>query len=363
MAQLIKVEPFLGPMAADPSLRGLMGALSTALQGVNSGQTSLENILGPIRRLAEALESLRSDDKRAYFSWRNLISGSAPDEQELRHLILVDPHLEFSQLQPGEVPIAAIRTAARALRLDAAHGVSVRLTGPVPLQDEEFSTLGERALLIAALALAAIIVMLWMAVRSIRLIAAILAHHAAGLIRRSGGSGRIPSLQCDLGGRYSFVRRPRYRLRHSIQCPLSGREEPRTEVRAALVATAGRPWVARCAWRRSLSPRDSSPSRRPITMECPNSEWSPGLACSLRLTLNLTLLPALIQLSRPPGAGPARIPAAGADRCVRARAPAAGGRHRLRRGAGFAAGSAAAALRLQPDAPAQFQGRIRRHLC
>ena len=42
MAQLIKVEPFLGPLAADPSLRGLMGTLSTALQGVNSGQVFLQ---------------------------------------------------------------------------------------------------------------------------------------------------------------------------------------------------------------------------------------------------------------------------------------------------------------------------------
>jgi hopanoid biosynthesis associated RND transporter like protein HpnN len=299
MAQLIKVEPFLGPMAADPSLRGLMGALSTALQGVNSGQTSLENILGPIRRLAEALESLRSDDKRAYFSWRNLISGSAPDEQELRHLILVDPHLEFSQLQPGEVPIAAIRTAARALRLDAAHGVSVRITGPVALQDEEFATLAERAPLIAALAIAAISMMLWMAVRSIWLIVAILGTTLVGLVSAAAlGLGIfhrfnvisvafIPlfvGLGIDLGIQFSV----RYRAERGTQ----------KDVRAALVATGQ-------VMGRSLTLAAAAIAAGFLAF-APTAYYGlsqlgviAGFGMFIALTLNLTLLPALIQLSKP----------------------------------------------------------------
>jgi hopanoid biosynthesis associated RND transporter like protein HpnN len=299
MAQLIKVEPFLGPMAADPSLRGLMGALSTALQGVNSGQTSLENILGPIRRLAEALESLRSDDKRAYFSWRNLISGSAPDEQELRHLILVDPHLEFSQLQPGEVPIAAIRTAARALRLDAAHGVSVRITGPVALQDEEFATLAERAPLIAALAIAAISMMLWMAVRSIWLIVTILGTTLVGLVSAAAlGLGIfhrfnvisvafIPlfvGLGIDLGIQFSV----RYRAERGTQ----------KDVRAALVATGQ-------VMGRSLTLAAAAIAAGFLAF-APTAYYGlsqlgviAGFGMFIALTLNLTLLPALIQLSKP----------------------------------------------------------------
>ncbi len=299
MAQLIKVEPFLGPMAADPSLRGLMGALSTALQGVNSGQTSLENILGPVRRLAEALESLRSDDKRAYFSWRNLISGSAPDEQELRHLILVDPHLEFSQLQPGEVPIAAIRTAARALRLDAAHGVSVRITGPVALQDEEFATLAERAPLIAALAIAAISMMLWMAVRSIWLIVAILGTTLVGLVSAAAlGLGIfhrfnvisvafIPlfvGLGIDLGIQFSV----RYRAERGTQ----------KDVRAALVATGQ-------VMGRSLTLAAAAIAAGFLAF-APTAYYGlsqlgviAGFGMFIALTLNLTLLPALIQLSKP----------------------------------------------------------------
>jgi uncharacterized protein len=300
MAELIKVEPFLGPMAADPSLRGLMGALSTALQGVNSGQTSLENILRPIRRLAEALEGLRSD-KRVYFSWRNLISGGAADERELRHLILVDPRLEFSQLQPGELPIAAIRATAKALRLDAAHGVSVRITGPVPLQDEEFATLAEHAPLIAALALAAISMMLWMAVRSIWLIVAILGTTFVGLVSAAAlGLGIfhrfnvisvafIPlfvGLGIDFGIQFSV----RYRAERGTQ----------KDVRRALVASGQ-------GMGRSLTLAAAAIAAGFLAF-APTAYYGlsqlgviAGFGMFIALTLNLTLLPSLVQLTRPPG--------------------------------------------------------------
>ena len=42
-------------------------------------------------------------------------------------LILIDPKLDYTKLQPGQAPSKAIRDAAKALQLDAVHGVSVRL--------------------------------------------------------------------------------------------------------------------------------------------------------------------------------------------------------------------------------------------
>jgi uncharacterized protein len=300
MAQLIKAEPFLGPLAADPSLRGLMGALSTILRGVNSGRASLADLQGLIRRLADALQALRNDD-RVYFSWRNLLSGGAPDKRQLRHLIFVDPHLDFSQLQPGAAATAAIRTAARALQLDAAHGVRVRLTGEVPLQDEEFATLAERAPLIAGLALGAICLMLWMAVRSIRLIAAILATTLVGLLSAAGlglavfhrfnviSVAFIPlfvGLGIDIGIQFSV----RYRAeRHGHK-----------DVRAALAAT-GR------GMGRSLTLAATAIAAGFLAF-APTAYYGvsqlgviAGLGMFMALALNLTLLPALIQLTRAPG--------------------------------------------------------------
>lgn len=181
VAQIVKVQPFLGSMASDPSIRGLANTLSLIAKGVNNGETSAQDLRTPLRTLADALEGLAAG-RRPFFSWRTLITGDEPQESELRHIILIDPRLDFTHLQPGKLPIDAIRAGAQRLQLDPAHGVRVRLTGPVPLQDEEFATLTQRAGLIAALASAAIILMLWFAVHSARLIAAILATTLVGLL-------------------------------------------------------------------------------------------------------------------------------------------------------------------------------------
>ena len=61
--------------------------------------------------------------------------------RETRHLILIQPKLNYEVLEPGARASDAIRQAARDLQLMPEDGVTVRLTGPVPLADEEFSTL------------------------------------------------------------------------------------------------------------------------------------------------------------------------------------------------------------------------------
>ena len=180
MAKLVSAQPFLGPLAADPSLRGLADALSTTLMGVTTGQAQLTDLDPPIVALSNSIEGVKSG-KPAYFSWRALISGKAAPKRETRRIVVASPVLNFAKLQSGAGPTAFIRGAASAGYFDPAHGVTVRLTGPVPLQDEEFATLADRAALIASLAVIAIISMLWMAVRSVRLIGAILLVTLVGL--------------------------------------------------------------------------------------------------------------------------------------------------------------------------------------
>ena len=181
MDQLVKAQPFLGPLAADPTLRGLARTFSTILQGVGSGDATLTDLDRPIAALSTTLDELRAD-KPAVFSWRSLISGKPAEPRALRRIVLASPVLNFSELLSGAGPSDFIRKATRDAKFDPAHGVTVRLTGPVPLQDEEFATLADRAALIGALAGAAILIMLWMAVRSARLIAAIVITTLIGLV-------------------------------------------------------------------------------------------------------------------------------------------------------------------------------------
>jgi hopanoid biosynthesis associated RND transporter like protein HpnN len=301
IAQLLKGQPFLGSMASDPSLRGLANTLSLTAQGLNNGQASWEELRAPMRTLADALQGLAAG-RPPYFSWRALIAGHEPETRDLRHIILVNPVLDFTRLQPGKLAIDAIRDTAKRLQLDSAHGVRVRLTGPVPLQDEEFATLAERAGLIAALASGAIILMLWFAVRSPWLIASILATTLVGLLTATAlGLGLfhrfnvisvafIPlfvGMGMDLGIQFSV----RYRAERAAGA----------EVGAALLAT-GR------TMGKSLTLAAAAIGAGFLAFT-PTAYYGvselgviAGLGMFVALALNLTLLPALIALARPPGA-------------------------------------------------------------
>jgi hopanoid biosynthesis associated RND transporter like protein HpnN len=182
VAALVKAQPLLGPLAADPSLRGVAGAVSTMLDGVDAGQASLTDIRAPMQALADATNSSLAG-KPTFFSWQKLFAaGGSSLAAPTRRLILVRPVLDYGSLMPGEDASAAVHATAKALNLDAAHGMNVRLTGDVPLSDEEFATLQDNIGLVAGVMLAAMLATLWLATRSIKLVAAIIVTIAIGLL-------------------------------------------------------------------------------------------------------------------------------------------------------------------------------------
>jgi len=306
LKQLISAEPFLGPMAADPSLRGLMGSLGTALQGVSAGQAQLSALAPPMKRLADALETVERG-RPAVFSWQALIGGADP--RQLRKIIMVDPKLDYAKLEPGAEASDAIHAAARGLALDAAHGVTVRLTGDAPMSDDELASLADRALPIAIVALTAIIAMLWFAVRSAKVIVAILATTLTGLtIAAAMGllifktfnmiSIAFIPLFVGLGIDFGIQLSVRYRTEHA----------PGVGDRQALAAAGermGRPLaLAACAIAAGFL------SFIPTAYVGVSQLGAiAGVGMLIALALNLTLLPALIVLLRPAAAPPAPPPA------------------------------------------------------
>ncbi len=304
MGQLIKAQPFLGPLAADPSLRGLAGTLSTALRGVGSGDAKLAELDRPIQSLGAVLDNLKAG-KPALFSWRTLISGKPVERRDLRRIVLSSPVLNFEKLESGAGPTAFIRKAALDSHFDAAHGVRLRLTGPVPLQDEEFATLADRAALIGALAGGAILLMLWMAVRSPRLIAAIVVTTLVGLISAAAvgllifhrfnviSVAFIPlfvGLGIDFGIQFSVRFRTEFAAGLGLRDALvaSGQGMGRSLTLAAAAIAAGFLAFAPTAY--------VGVSQLGVIA---------GLGMFIALALNLSLLPALIWLlGAPKGAAP-----------------------------------------------------------
>ncbi len=175
-AALIAAQPFLGPLAADPSLRGVMTSLSTVLTGVANGSAKLADVDKPVAALGTALAAVAAG-KPATFSWIDLFdSGSGKLKPPRRRIVVVQPVLDYSALQPGEAAGDAIRRAAQGLP------ARIRLTGAVPLADEEFASLADHAWLVGGVMLASMLGVLTIAVRSTRMVAAITVVTLAGLV-------------------------------------------------------------------------------------------------------------------------------------------------------------------------------------
>jgi uncharacterized protein len=178
---LIRQQALLGPLAADPSLRGVTQALSLGTRGVQAGATTMDELAVTMKAFSDVFEQVLAG-RPARLSWQTVLSGGKIEARELRRFILIQPNLDYTALQPGARATNLVRQTAARLELTPDHGVRVRLTGPVPLADDEFATIAENAGLNATLTIAAIALVLFLALGSARLIFAVLATLFAGLV-------------------------------------------------------------------------------------------------------------------------------------------------------------------------------------
>ncbi|MBX9796563.1 MAG: MMPL family transporter, partial [Sphingomonas sp.] len=178
---LVQAQPLLGPLAADPSLRGIAQAFQTALIGVERGDTTLDRLDRPMVALDTALRDVEAG-RPTFFSWQQLFAEKGSPQAPRRRLVLAQPVLDYTALKPGEAAVNAIFATARELKLDGAHGVNVQVTGEVPLNDEEFATLEENIGYVGLVMALAMLFTLWLATKSAKTVAAIVVTTLVGLV-------------------------------------------------------------------------------------------------------------------------------------------------------------------------------------
>jgi uncharacterized protein len=177
---LTDAEPILETLAADPSLRGELDALSFGVMGVQRGKLKLDDLTRPLTLVADALNDVLGY-RPASFSFRALASDTPETPRDRRGIIEMEPKLNFAALMPGLAATDAIRQIARDLNLADDYQAKVRLTGQVPIDDDEFGTLKQGAALNAFLSIVAVLVILWLALRSPRIIFAVVLSLVVGL--------------------------------------------------------------------------------------------------------------------------------------------------------------------------------------
>src|SRR5437764_7268694 len=177
---LTRADALLETLAADPSLRGTLDALSFGVMGVERKELKLDDMTRPMTLAADTVEDVLAG-RPASFSWRVLASGKPAEPRDLLRFIEVEPVLDFSALQPGHAATSTVAQTARDLHLAESYRARVRQTGLVPIDDDEFGTLKQNAGLNAPVSLLAVLVILWLALRSFRIIFAVAVSITAGL--------------------------------------------------------------------------------------------------------------------------------------------------------------------------------------
>ncbi|MGC2808817.1 MAG: MMPL family transporter [Bradyrhizobium sp.] len=180
VAGLTHARPLLSVLAGDPSLRGVMQALTFAAQGVAAGKLKIEQLAWPLSLADRTLNDVLSG-KPATFSWQELLQGHALPERQLQHFVEIQPALDFNTLQPGRLATEGIHRAAADLDLAGKFGAKVDLTGQVPMNDDQFSVIRHSALRDTLTAVFGVLIILWLALRSWKIIGAVFFSLMVGL--------------------------------------------------------------------------------------------------------------------------------------------------------------------------------------
>jgi uncharacterized protein len=181
--KLAQIQPFLGTLARDQSLRGLLDMTSEALEAVIEGE-DLE--LTPLLRALN--EALKADAESRFHrvSWQTLMMGGELSSDARRQLILVQPRLDYSALLPAEPAMRALDQLAAELRLNGTRGVAMRVTGDAAMEYEEMRSVARGAGVGAALSFTLVTVVLLFGLRSPRLVIASMLTLAVSLALTAG---------------------------------------------------------------------------------------------------------------------------------------------------------------------------------
>jgi uncharacterized protein len=184
--QFESAAPLIEIMAGDPSIRGLTGALETGLAGVKRGQVKLDSTERPFNQIAQTVETVLNRGN-ASFSWRELVSDQPLSDSDKRAFIEFKPILDYNALEPGKGATDAIRKAAVDLDFATKYQARVRLTGPVPIANEEYATVQEGAVVNGIGTVIVVLVILWLALHSSKIIFAVFVNLFVGLSLTTAG--------------------------------------------------------------------------------------------------------------------------------------------------------------------------------
>ncbi len=177
--QLASFQPFLGNISQHTGLKGFLSLLNKALEAKIRGEDiAIDTVLAEVARVLE----VQLAGHHALLSWQGLMDGGDVKPAERRHILILKPRLDYSELLPAGPVLAEIQALAADLDLDPGHGLRVRITGDTALAHEEMLSVSRGASLAGLLALVMVSAVLFIGLRSPKLVMVSLLTLVMGLI-------------------------------------------------------------------------------------------------------------------------------------------------------------------------------------
>lgn len=171
--RLAGAEPLLAALAGDPSLRGLIEILDLALAEDDiAGAGELARAIDQMAIVATAMR----DGRPLNLSWVRLLGETDAQDGETsaaanREFVLLQPELDHGSLKPAAAALEIIRATAGELGIDNASGLRLRITGSPAIEQEELESVELGGKMAGYLSLALVTLLLFLALKTVRLVA------------------------------------------------------------------------------------------------------------------------------------------------------------------------------------------------
>jgi hopanoid biosynthesis associated RND transporter like protein HpnN len=175
--KLAEAQPALTALVEDPSLRGLFDEFELSLDELAEGEELPSGYARMANRISEATEKMLAGTPQR-IGWADELVG---DGDLVYRLIIVQGQKYFDEAISSRRLIDGIRATAVELGLTPENGVTLRLTGMVPLAHEEQESLQSGLLLAGGVAFTLLAIILGFGVRSLRIIIATFSALVCGL--------------------------------------------------------------------------------------------------------------------------------------------------------------------------------------
>jgi hopanoid biosynthesis associated RND transporter like protein HpnN len=185
--RLIAAQPFISTLWANPSLSGLFNLLSLFLKE-GSNKIELMRLAKPMFDNITDIIIAQNNKTPKRLSWHTLISGQSILSSEIptTRIIIIQPNTNFGSLEPGKNVINKLRKIGQNIKLAEKYKTRLRLTGSVPLAQEELESVVDGLGVAGVLSLALVTALLFWGLKSARLVLAIILTLCCGLVWTAG---------------------------------------------------------------------------------------------------------------------------------------------------------------------------------